>query len=144
MRRRAWGILKVGQARAGYLCISMLLFKEGFWELGASCQSAEYCSVSAWVPEGLQEAQGLSVSKFPTQGCVNKVPGALLTVDGWHPSCTQGPVSGVCQRVSHSCLHMITKLHSPAFQTPVKPDALGCECTVFNHLSSKQGRSEAQ
>ena len=33
--RRAWGILEAVQARDGYLCIVMLLFKVGFWELRA-------------------------------------------------------------------------------------------------------------
>lgn len=65
-------------------------------------------------------------------------------MDGWHPSCTQGPVNGVCQCVSRSCLHMINRLHFPVFQNPVKPDALGHEWEVSNHLSSKQGRPEAQ
>lgn len=35
MRRRAWGALEAMQARDGYLCIAMLLFKVGFWELRA-------------------------------------------------------------------------------------------------------------
>lgn len=65
-------------------------------------------------------------------------------MDGWHPSCTQGPVSGLCQCVSHSCLHMITKARFPVLQTPAKSDALGREWEIFNHSSSKQGRTEAQ
>lgn len=33
--RESLGILEAVQARDSYLCIAMLLFKVGFWELGA-------------------------------------------------------------------------------------------------------------
>lgn len=51
----------------------------------------------------------MSVCEFPIQGCVNKVPGALLTEDGWHPSCRQGPVSGAASVV------LLQKLMRPGY-----------------------------
>lgn len=35
--------MKAVQARAGYLCIAMLLFKAGFWERGASFKPTGHC-----------------------------------------------------------------------------------------------------
>jgi hypothetical protein len=111
------------------------------WELLSDPQPTAIAS--AQTPEGLEETEGWKLPIYPR--LYNQVPQSPAD-SGWIASSLHAGtcVWGECevrQSVSHSCLHTSTQLPFALFQTPVSPDAVGCELKSLFSLSSRQGRA---